>query len=145
MKKTKKMLKAIIYAGSFLLFPITALAVDWGVGVSTDRNGISGISIGVGSNMGGWALANPYGLPQGSILGIASNILFWLLAIFAILGIIGFLISGIMYLVSAGDDETISKAKNAMKYSIIGIIIGLSGYLIMQAVLALLGGNSKTF
>jgi len=94
---------------------------------------------------GGWALANPYGLPQGSILGIASNLLFWLLTIFAILGVIGFVIAGIIYLVSAGDETTIGRAKKAMVYSIVGIIVGLSGFLIMQAVAAMLGGMRNNY
>lgn len=132
--------------------------LDWGVGV--DSNG--GFSAAVGSegafsgsdsggygggygSGGGWAISNPYGLPEGSVMGIASNLLFWLLSLFAILGIIGFVISGIWYLVSAGDEGMAEKGKEGMKYSIIGIIIGLSGFIIMQAVNAMLGAASTNF
>ena len=73
------------------------------------------------------------------------NALFWLLAIFAILGVIGFVLSGIFYLVAAGEESTMEKGKDGMKWSIIGIIVGLSGFIVMQAVSALLGGGSKTF
>jgi hypothetical protein len=137
--------------------PMAALAVDWGVGVSNNGS----VSVGIGSSGsgagnvwgggsygvggGGWALSNPYGLPSGSILGIASNLLFWLLAIFAIFGVIGFVISGIFYLVAAGDEGMMDKGKEGIKWSIMGIIVGLSGFIIMQAVSALLGGSSKTF
>ncbi|HPX94619.1 MAG TPA: hypothetical protein PLF30_03640 [Candidatus Moranbacteria bacterium] len=112
---------------------------DWNLGYQ-DEN----ISINIGSG-GGWWLANPYGLPEGTIFGILSNLLFWLLAIFGIFGIIGFVISGIIYLVSAGDEGAISRAKAAMKWSIVGIIVGLSGFVIMQAVIALLSGASNRF
>jgi hypothetical protein len=144
-------------AMALLLFPISVLAVDWGTGVTVDSNGNVGVAVGVGSNgsgagnvwgsssSGGWSLSNPYGLPQGSIIGIASNLLFWLLAVFAILGVVGFLVSGIMYLVSTGDDTMITRAKTAMMYSIVGLIVGLSGFLIMQAVSMLLSGASTKF
>jgi hypothetical protein len=136
--------------------PFSALAAAWGVGVDSSGNfslgaGSSASAIcatngtcGVGS-YGGWSLSNPYGLPSGSILGIASNILFWLLSMFAILGVIGFVISGIFYLIAAGDEGTMEKGKEGMKWSIFGIIIGLSGFIIMQAVNALLSGSSTTF
>ena len=143
--KQKTILATIL---GVLFFPMAVFAVDWGVGATVTPGGNVGISLGLGSNgsgagniwgsSGGWMLSNPYGLPQGSILGIASNLLFWLLAIFAILGVVGFVIAGIIYLVSTGDETMITRAKNAMIYSIVGIIIGLSGFLIMQAVAAML-------
>ena len=136
----------------FAFSPVSALA-EWGVGYNSATGGVN---VGIGSNgsgagnvwsggMGGWSLTNPYGLPSGSLLGIASNLLFWLLAIFAILGVIGFVISGIFYLVAAGDEGTMEKGKEGMKWSIIGIIIGLSGFIIIQAANSLLSGASKTF
>lgn len=146
--KIKKGIFIVIHVASLLFFPASVLAADWGGGITIDGSGNLGVAVGVGSGNyygGGWALANPYGLPQGSILGIVSNLLFWLLAIFSIMGIVGFVIAGIMYLVSAGDDDMINKAKSAMKWSIVGIIVGLSGFLIMQAVSALLSGGSKNF
>lgn len=130
-------------------------AVDWGVGIDTSTGGVSvgvgsngsgaGAVWGTGSTGGSWSLSNPYGLPQGSILGIISNLLFWLLALFAILGVIGFVISGIWYLLAGADEGNAEKGKTGMTYSIIGIIVGLSGFIIIQAVNALLGGASKTF
>lgn len=146
MTKIKRIIATAVYILGMLFLPTFAFGADWGAGVLLNSDGSFGISIGVGSGaMGGWSLSNPYGLPQGSILGIASNLLFWLLAIFAILGVVGFIISGVIYLVSAGDDDMITRAKNAMRWSIVGIIVGLSGFIIMQAVSGLLSGGSKTF
>jgi hypothetical protein len=143
----KKYLKNIIAAGllliGFLTAPVSALAVSWGVGI--DSSGNFSASVGSGNSYGGWALANPYGLPSGSILGILSNLLFWLLAIFAIFGVIGFVLSGIFYLLAGADEGNAEKGKEGMKWSIVGIIVGLSGFIIMQAVSSLLGGASKTF
>lgn len=152
--KLKKASGLVILLGLYFLPIAASAATEWGVGVSP-----GGVSFGIGSSGsgagnvwgsnygfgGGWTLSNPYGLPQGSILGIASNLLFWLLAIFAILGVIGFIVSGIFYLLAGADEGNAKKGKTGMTASIIGIIIGLSGFLIMQAVAALLSGNSKTF
>jgi len=93
----------------------------------------------------GFFLENTYGLPDGSILGIASNLLFWLLSLFAIVGIIGFVLSGIFYLISAGEEDMVTRGKDGMKWSIVGILVGLSGFIIMQAVNLFLGGASKGF
>lgn len=129
--------------GLFLLIPLTVSA-QVGGGVSVGPGGVSG---GVGGNVGGvnfsigfgngggapW-LMNPFGLPQGSILGIIGALTYWLLAAFGFLGMIGFIISGILYLTAAGDDNQMDKAKNAMKWSIMGIIVGIMGFVIIQAV-----------
>lgn len=154
--KIKKYFLATVLTLCFFISPAMSLALDWGVGVDTSKSG--GISVGVGSSGSGagniwggssygtgWSLTNPYGLPAGSISGIISNLLFWLLGIFALGGIIGFVLSGIWYLLAAGDESMADKGKEGMKYSIIGIIVGLSGFLIMQAVTMLLGGSSKKF
>ncbi|HPN54638.1 MAG TPA: hypothetical protein PLB52_01765 [Candidatus Moranbacteria bacterium] len=92
----------------------------------------------------GWTLSNTYNLPGGTISSIVEGFLFWLLAIFAFFGIIGFIISGIIYLLSTGDDTAVQRAKKAMMYSIVGIVIGLAGFVIIQAVDSLLTG-SETF
>lgn len=146
---------AIFVLVAALLFPATTFAVDWGVGYNSTTGGVV---IGVGSNGsgagsvwgggltgGGWSLNNPYGLPSGSISGIISNILFWLLSLFALAGVIGFVLSGIFYLIAAGDKDMMEKGKNGITWSIIGIVVGLSGFLIMQAVNLMLSGASKTF
>ncbi|MDD5652164.1 MAG: hypothetical protein PHX98_02070, partial [Candidatus Moranbacteria bacterium] len=58
------------------------------------------------------------------------------------IAIIGFVIAGIMYMTSAGDDDRIKTAKNAMKWSIVGVIVALMGFVILQAVDALLSGDA---
>ena len=85
------------------------------------------------------------GLPAGSIIGIITAIMNWLLVVVGILGVIGFVIAGIIYLTAAGDEEQIAKGKQAMIYSIVGVIVALLGVVIIQAVQALLGGSSKSF
>lgn len=78
--------------------------------------------------------ASSSGLPADSIYGIITRTMNWLLAILGFIGIIGFVIAGILYLTAAGDEDQIGKAKNAMMYSIIGVIVALIGFVIIQAV-----------
>jgi cytochrome bd-type quinol oxidase subunit 2 len=82
------------------------------------------------------------GLPKMPLAKIIENIAFWLLAIFGFIAVIGFVISGIMYLVAAGDEDTQERAKRAMYYSIIGVIVGLVGLVVVYAVNALLNASS---
>ncbi|HRZ95737.1 MAG TPA: hypothetical protein P5262_04220 [Candidatus Moranbacteria bacterium] len=82
-----------------------------------------------------------FGLPGGSVTGIVVGILQWILYLFGFLGILGFVISGILYLLSAGDDDQMKRAKNAMSYSIIGIIVGLSGVVLIKTVYLILSAG----
>lgn len=85
------------------------------------------------------------GLPAGSIVGILTNGMNWLLIIVGILGVIGFVIAGILYLTAAGDDGQIEKGKTAMIYSIVGVIVALIGVVVIKAVQGMLGGTGKSF
>ena len=73
-------------------------------------------------------------LPDASLSEIVSGTMDWLLAIVGFLAIIGFVISGILYLTAAGNDSQIKTAKEAMKWSIVGVIVALVGYVVILAV-----------
>jgi hypothetical protein len=91
--------------------------------------------------------ASPSGtnLPTGTVTQILTNGMNWLLILVGILGVIGFVIAGILYLTAAGDEDQIAKAKKAMIYSIVGVIVALVGVVIIQAVQGLLGGTKNNF
>lgn len=84
-------------------------------------------------------------LPAGSLLGIATSAMNWLLVLVGILGVIGFVIAGIIYLTAAGDEDQIAKGKKAMIFSIVGVIVALLGVVIIQAVQGLLSGSRSNF
>ena len=96
-----------------------------------------------------WSLgqgnASASGLPSDSLYLIISRTMNWLLAILGFIGIIGFVISGILYLTAAGDESQAEKAKNAMTYSIIGIIVALMGWVIIKAISSWLSPGSTQF
>ncbi|HAV11086.1 MAG TPA: hypothetical protein DCX32_00850 [Candidatus Moranbacteria bacterium] len=83
-------------------------------------------------------------LPSASLTNIITNIMNWLLMIVGILGVIGFVIAGILYLTAAGDGDMIDRAKKAMVYSIVGVLVALIGLVVIRAVQGLLGA-SRTF
>lgn len=84
------------------------------------------------------------GLPDapGGIRAILNNLLNWLLGIIGIIAVIAFAISGLQYLTSAGNDERMGTAKKAMVYSIIGVIVALSGLVVVKAIDAALRARS---
>lgn len=84
-------------------------------------------------------------LPGGTIIGIIKTGMNYLLAILGFIGIIAFVISGILYLTAAGDEKRAEKAKNAMTAAITGVIVALIGFVIIQAVNVFLQGNSTNF
>ena len=83
-------------------------------------------------------------LSKVSLTTIISNLALWLLGIFGFVAVIGFVISGIIYLIAAGDETAQERAKRAMIYSITGVIIGLAGLVIIYAIDTFLGGGSGT-
>mgnify|MGYP001185035137 CR=1 FL=1 len=85
------------------------------------------------------------GLPgsESTLFGIVQNIMYWLLMIVGIVGVIGFAIAGLLYLTAAGDEDRIGKAKNAMLYSIIGVIVALAGLVALNFAQGLLDQQAK--
>ena len=84
-------------------------------------------------------------LPTGSISAIVFNLAAWLLLLLGSIALIGFVISGILYLTAAGNEERMETAKKGMIYSVIGVIVGLLGYVVVQAVNTWLGGSDADF
>jgi len=104
-----------------LFFPKIIFAV--GTGITVPETGLSGLEIKV----------------------ILANVLNWLLGIIGTIAIISFAISGFQYFFAAGDDKRMETAKNNLTYSIIGVIVALSGLIIVNAVDTALKGTSATF
>lgn len=62
------------------------------------------------------------------------NILNFLLQAFGIIAIISLVISGILYLTAAGDEGRIKLGKKGIVYSVIGILIALSGVIVIKTI-----------
>lgn len=93
----------------------------------------------------GVALPQNTGLPDNDIPTILTRLVSWLLLVFGFVAIISFVITGIMYLMGGsmtGEKKDVSGAKKQLQWSIVGVIVGLSGYIILKAVDAWLKGSS---
>ena len=126
MKNKKKYLIILLFLG-----------IAFGVW-KTQGNIAYGQSLGGTPSGDGWDVGNlsQFGLPEspGGVYGIIQAVLFWLLGIFSFIAIIGFVISGLMYIFSGGDDNRMQTAKKMMINSIIGVVIGMSGLIIISAI-----------
>lgn len=94
---------------------------------------------------GGTCLPSNTGLSAAPIFNIIVTLMNWLLAILGAISVIAFVISGIQYLTAAGDDKQIETAKNNMKYAIIGVVVALSGLVIVTAITTALRGGMSPF
>ncbi len=81
-------------------------------------------------------------LEDTKISKIISAVMKWTLTLVGILAVMAFAIAGLLYLTAAGDDEQLKKAKKTAQYAIIGIVIALSGTIIITAIDAALNGRS---
>lgn len=82
--------------------------------------------------------------PSGGLPAVVEGLVKWLLGIFGFLAILSFIISGFMYFMGgsmSGEKKEVSRAKNQMKWSIVGVIVGLMGYIILYAIDSALKGN----
>jgi len=85
------------------------------------------------------------GLPSPSssdpVATVLENVMQWLLAVIGVVGIIAFVISGVQYLMAAGDQNIIETAKRNMKWSIVGIVVALSGLIILNFIFNIMDGG----
>lgn len=85
------------------------------------------------------ASAQPITLPNplGNVTSFAtliSNIAQYLFDIVATLSVIMFIWAGILFLISAGNEQRASSAKKALFYAVVGLAIALSGTGLIQLV-----------
>ncbi len=74
------------------------------------------------------------GLSQASIGHLLETFMKWLLGLVAVIGVLAFAISGIQYLTAVGDESQAETAKRNIKYAIIGVVVALSGLIIITAI-----------
>jgi hypothetical protein len=73
------------------------------------------------------------GLSEKTIAEILKNLLTWLLEVIGVIALIGFVVSGIQYIVATGNEKVVESAKKNMTYSLIGITVALASFVIIQA------------
>lgn len=63
---------------------------------------------------------------------VLTNVLFFLLSICEIIAIISLVVAGITYFLAAGDQKRMQVAKRMTTFSIMGIILALSGMIFVK-------------
>lgn len=90
-------------------------------------------------------LKDETGLPLNDFVAILTGIMKWALAIVSVLAVIGFVISGILYLTAAGDEDQTARARRAFMGAVFGVIVSLLGLIVLQAAQTVLSGEGATF
>lgn len=71
---------------------------------------------------------NPLGPDEGSLLGIICNVRDGVFPILLTMGIIAFILSGLLYFTSGGSEERVKKAKKALVVAIIGTVLAFLAF-----------------
>lgn len=103
------------------------------------------VDCGTMTNVGGICVPTTAstGLSDKPVLNIVQTFLMWLLGILGFVAILAFVISGMQYLTSAGDEDMIETAKRNIKYSLIGLFVALSGWVIIKAIDSLMNASTN--
>jgi len=123
---------------------ISTLAVQGGAGGTAPIQGGAGGTPVVGTGVY-IPTAQETGLPGGTIQGILKNLLNWMLEIVGVIALIGFAIAGIQYVLAAGDEKLAETAKKNMTNAIMGIVVVLASFVIIQAIDYALRAQSSSF
>jgi hypothetical protein len=96
-----------------------------------------GIAGGANCSKGDDQQANLFG--DGGIFKIITNVLLFLIGAISVIMLI---IGGIRYTISQGDSTAVTSAKNTILYAVIGIIVALLAYAIVNFVLSSFAGGA---
>lgn len=123
--------KKIIFIITFLVSLVFLADNSWAVTCQSGFTAESGVCI-----------PNSTGLPDPGttdpVATVIINIMEWLLRVVGVIAIIAFVIAGLQYLLSAGDQNTMELGKRNMKWSIVGVVVALIGLIILNFVFEML-------
>ncbi len=81
------------------------------------------------------------GIAKGSIFDMALKFINFAITAIGVLGVIMFIYAGFMYMTAAGDEAKVTKAKNAMTYAIVGLVVAMLGFVAVYTVQMITQGN----
>lgn len=113
----------IILSVSLVLAPTAALAL-----VLPNCNNLNGVSCRTDT----------------SVTGLITTVINWLLALAGLVAVLFLIIGGFWYITSAGNEETAEKGKNTVINALIGIVIIVLSYVIVQVIANLVSNNSTS-
>lgn len=90
-----------------------------------------------------YALPGNFGLSnQAGAVATISAVIAFLASILAVVAILMIVVSGILYMISAGDTARIDTAKRILTYAIIGLIVALLAWVIVNVISNTLGAGN---
>lgn len=105
-----------------------------------NNDGGSGGSTSDGTSSSQARLENPLGdnidTPQELIRAVINGVM----GVIGILAVAALVYGGILYLTSAGNEEQAGRAKKAITYAVIGLLVSLLSYAIVNTVIRTIGG-----
>ena len=97
---------------------------------NTDVSGSDPLTAGASCSQGGSQKDNLFG--QGGIFTIVANTLIFLVGAIAVIFLI---IGGLRYVVSNGDSKNVTAAKDTILYAIVGIVVAVVSFALVQFVI----------
>jgi type IV secretory pathway VirB2 component (pilin) len=82
------------------------------------------------------------GLPEGgngAVLKAIESVVEFVVGVIGSIAVLMIVISGIMYMVSGGDQQKVETAKKILTYSIVGLVVALVSYMIVYFISRSLG------
>ena len=81
---------------------------------------------------------------EGSFRNLAKTIVNFFLYFLGFIATVMIIYGGVLYVTSAGNDENVGKAKNILLYAVIGIVVILLSFAIVNTILTAGTGSSAT-
>ena len=131
------MFKKIIFLG--LLFSLSTIILTTPLQLVFAQTPTSIIDTSASTSLGAKYKNGDYGLND--IMAIAINASKYILGIVGSLTLIMFIYGGVIFLISAGNPDTVGQAKKILTAAVIGLIIVFASYIIIKLVIGSLGLN----
>ena len=81
---------------------------------------------------------------SGNLQSSVGTIINFVTGFFAVIAVIAIIIGGVQYMTSTGDAPKVQKAKNTILYAVIGLIIVILAFVIVNWVINMVGKESET-
>ena len=92
-----------------------------------------------GTGSGGTAVfRNP--LSSNTIPELISTVLNYVLGLVGVLAVASLVYGGILYMASGGNEDQLNKGKKVLTYSIIGLVVSILSYVIVNTIIRAIGG-----
>mgnify|MGYP001604644027 FL=1 len=88
----------------------------------------------------GATFENPLGPNLDNLKAVLNSLLNHLQGVIVLISIIFIVIGGLMYMVSAGDEKAITRAKNTITAAVVGFAIALAAPTFLKEIMTILGG-----